>query len=386
MAQRFVHRHLESGDGGRVALVTPGRHWTYAELAELVDRCGNALLTCGVQQGDRMLLALSDSIEFVALWFAAQKIGAVTAEVYTFLQPKDYAYYLAYTAARVVAVDTTTIDAVRQALRDIETRPTLLSTTAGNATEGGEHDLFSLLESSPAQLDAAPLTLDDVAIWKFTTGSTGRPKACVHRLSSPIRSFENYATGVLGLRRDDSVLAVPKLFFGYARDLVALFPLGVAARGILFPERSTPERIFDLIERERPSILVNVPTMMQAMLDHPSAPSRDLSSLRLCTSAGEALPEALHRRWLDIFGVEVLDGIGSSEAYHIYISNRPGRARIGTMGECVPGYDAVVADPDGNPLPDGETGRLWIQGDTAAIMYWGDEARSRETFGENLVR
>jgi acyl-coenzyme A synthetase/AMP-(fatty) acid ligase len=175
---------------------------------------------------------------------------------------------------------------------------------------------------------------------------------------------------------------VPKLFFGYARDLAALYPFGVGAAGIVFPERATTERIFELVARHRPTILVNVPTMIGAMLEQPE---RDLSCLRLCTSAGEALPEELHHRWLDAFGVEVLDGIGSSEAYHIYISNRPGAARPGTLGRAVPGYRARVVDENGREQPEGETGRLWIEGDTAALMYWGAREKSLETFSGDTV-
>ena len=181
------------------------------------------------------------------------------------------------------------------------------------------------------------------------------------------------------------MLPVPKLFFGYARDLAAMFPFGVGATGVIFAERTTPELIFELIARHRPTILVNVPTMMQAMLDHPGASRQDLSCLRLCTSAGEALPEPLHRRWNEAFGVEVLDGIGSSEAYHIYISNRPGRVRPGSIGEVVPGYSAEVVDDQGEPAPDGAIGRLWIRGESAALMYWQDEAASGLTFAGDLV-
>jgi acyl-coenzyme A synthetase/AMP-(fatty) acid ligase len=154
---------------------------------------------------------------------------------------------------------------------------------------------------------------------------------------------------------------------------------------LIFAERTTPELIFELIARHRPTILVNVPTMMQAMLDHPGAADQDLSCLRICTSAGEALPEPLHRRWDDTFGVEVLDGIGSSEAYHIYISNRPGRSRPGSIGEAVPGYGAEVVDDEKQVLPDGQIGRLWVRGESAALMYWGDEDASARTFAPNLV-
>jgi benzoate-CoA ligase family protein len=386
LARWFVDRHLEEGRGERTALLCGERRVTYAELAALVNRTGHVLRDLGVRQEERVLLALSDGVEFVATWYGAQKIGAVTAEVYTFLPTKDFAYYLDYTRAGVVVVDSTTLERVREARAELRDRPwprALL--TVGVAPEDlreGEESLDVLMADAPAALDPAPTSPDDIAIWKFTTGSTGMPKACVHRTETPLRSFEHYARGVLDIRESDVVLAVPKLFFGYARDLAALYPFGVGAAGIVFPERATPERIFELVARHRPTILVNVPTMIRAMLEQPD---RDLSCLRLCTSAGEALPEELHRRWLESFGVEVLDGIGSSEAYHIYISNRPGAARPGTLGQVVPGYTALVVDEDGRELPDGETGRLWVEGDTAALMYWDAREKSNETYAGDVV-
>jgi acyl-coenzyme A synthetase/AMP-(fatty) acid ligase len=190
----------------------------------------------------------------------------------------------------------------------------------------------------------------------------------------------------VGYREDDVVLPVPKLFFGYARDATCLFTYGVGAAGVAFPERSTPERMFDLIERYRPTIMVQVPTMMSAMLAHPGAAERDLSSLRLCLSSGEALPAEVHRRWLDAYGVEVLEGVGSSELYHIYISNRPGRVRPGSVGELVPGYEATLLDADGRDVPDGEPGELWASGQSAGVMYWGDREKSKRTFAGDRVR
>ncbi len=302
-------------------------------------------------------IVLGDSVDFVALWYGAQKIGAVTAEAYTFLQPKDYAYYIEYTDAAVVVADVTTETAIRRVAGE---RQILVV----------DDELRERLEQIPDELEPAPTTKDDVALWKFTTGSTGQPKGAVHPVHSPVLSNDWYAQGVLGIREDDVVLPVPKLFFGYARDLTALYPFGVGAAGIVFPERTTPERIFELIAEHRPTILVNVPTMMAQMVNHPDAASQDLSCLRLCTSAGEALPRELHDRWLDTFGVEVLDGIGSSELYHIYISNRPGRARPGSTGELVPGYEAQLD----------ENGELLVTGDTAALLYWGDDEKTKHTF------
>ena len=382
----FVDRHLEEGRGDRVALLCGERAVTYAELAALVNRAGHVLGDLGVRQEERVLLALSDSVEFVATWYAAQKIGAVTAEVYSFLPAKDFTYYLDYTRAGVVVVDATTLERMREARterRDRRWPRTLLAVgVAPEDLREDEESFDALVARAPAALDPAPTTRDDIAIWKFTTGSTGMPKACVHRMETPLRSFEHYAKGVLDIREDDVVLPVPKLFFGYARDLTALYPFGVGGAGIVFPERTTAERIFELVARHRPTILVNVPTMMRAMIDQPD---HELSCLRLCTSAGEPLPEEMHRRWIDTFGVEVLDGIGSSEAYHIYISNRPGAAQPGTLGQVVPGYTARVVDDDGRELPDGETGRLWIQGDTTALMYWNSREASVRTFAADVV-
>jgi len=386
LAGYFLERNIAEGRGDRTALITAEGDVSYAQLLALTDRIGNVLLEAGVRREERVLLALADSLHFVAAWFAVQKIGGVTAEVYTFLQPHDYTYYLEYTRASAVVVDQPTLQRMRAAVSMSRHAPRLLVTGADPDELGdGELHLESALARAPEALAAAPTTRDDIAIWKFTTGSTGRPKACVHTMRSPLLNFRAYARNVLGMHAGDIVLPVPKLFFGYARDLTALYPFGVGAAGIVFPERTTAEIVFQLIARHRPTILVNVPTMMQAMLDHPDAASQDLSSVRLCTSAGEALPQPLHQRWADTFGVEVLDGIGSSEAYHIYISNRPGRTRPGSIGEVVPGYRAEVVGEHGRGVPDGEIGRLWIRGGTAALMYWNDRNRSNETFAGELV-
>jgi benzoate-CoA ligase family protein len=365
LATWFVDRNVEEGRGERTALISGTGETTYAELAGLVNRYGNLLRDLAVAAQDRVLIVLADSVDFVALWYGAQKIGAVTAEAYTFLQPKDYAYYLEYTDAKVVVADEST----EAAIREVAGRRQVIVV---------DDELRARLEQFPAELEPAPTTKDDVALWKFTTGSTGQPKGAVHPVHSPVLSDAWYAQGVLGMTADDVVVPVPKLFFGYARDLTALYPFGVGGAGIVFPERSTPERIFELIAEHRPTILVNVPTMMAQMIDsvrHGRCQAPDMSCLRMCTSAGEALPRELHDRWLDTFGVEVLDGIGSSELYHIYVSNRPGRARAGSTGELVPGYEAEL----------GENGELLVTGDTAALYYWGDEEKTKRTFDGDTV-
>ena len=385
VATWFVDRNLEEGRGDRTALIVGDRTTTYAELAGLVNRAGNVLRELGLRQGERVLLALNDGVEFVAIWYGAQKIGAITAEVYTYLQPKDYAYFLRYTQARVVVVDLVTLDLIRRAAEGHHATLLVVGVPA-DELRPGERSFDELMPSAPDDLVAAPTTRDDVTIWKFTTGSTGEPKACVHPTRSPVLSFESYARGVLDIGPDDLVLPVPKLFFGYARDLTALYPFGVGGAGIAFAERTTVDRIFELIARHRPTILVNVPTMMSAMVAHPAAAEQDLSCLRLCTSAGEALPAGLHRKWVETFGVEVVDGIGSSEAYHIYISNRPGRGRPGTVGEVAPGYSARVVDDAGEQVPDGEIGTLEVTGPTVALEYYGAPAKTARTFHGDTLR
>jgi benzoate-CoA ligase family protein len=384
LATHFVDRNLE-GRGGNTALIGPDGPTTYAALAALVNRSGHVLRELGVRPEERVLLVLADGVEFVALWFGAQKIGAVTAEAYTFLQPKDYAYYLDYTRAGVVVADSGTLERVREAAGSSSWLRHVLVVGEAGELRPGEVSFAALAAQAPDELEPAPTTRDDIALWKFTTGSTGLPKAAVHPQHSPLLSFEWYARGVLGLREDDVVLPIPKLFFGYARDLTALFPFGVGGTGIVFPERTTPERIFELVSRHRPSILAQVPTMMAAMVAHPDAKEQDLSCLRLCTSAGEALPRELYERWQATFGVEVLDGIGSSESYFIYVSNRPGRVRPGSVGEVVPGYRARVLDDEGREVPDGEVGTLWIEGDTAALLYWNEHEKTKRTFHGDLV-
>jgi benzoate-CoA ligase family protein len=385
VATWFVDRNVEEGRGERTALIVGDGTTTYGQLAGLVNRAGNVLRELGLRPGERVLLALNDGVEFVAIWYGAQKIGAVTAEVYTYLQPKDYAYFLGYTQARVVVVDRVTLDLVRGAAESHDVILLVVGVPAGELRPG-ERSFEELMASASDDLVAAPTTRDNVTIWKFTTGSTGEPKACVHPIRSPVLSFESYARGVLDIGPDDVVLPVPKLFFGYARDLTALYPFGVGGAGIAFPERTTADRIFELIARHRPTILVNVPTMMSAMVAHPAAAEQDLSCLRLCTSAGEALPAGLHRKWVETFGVEVVDGIGSSEAYHIYISNQPGRGRPGTVGELVPGYSARVVNDAGEQVPDGEIGTLEVTGPTVALEYFGAPEKSARTFHGDTLR
>ncbi|MCP2270974.1 benzoate-CoA ligase [Actinokineospora diospyrosa] len=372
IATHFVDRN----DDERTALITDSGPVGYGALKVLVNRVGGALRELGVGQGDRVLLALADGVEFVATWFGAQKIGAVTAEVYTFLRAEDYKYFVDYATPAVVVADATTLPRLRAAG---VARMLVVGVPQEDLLDGESH-FDTLVAARPDTLTAAPTRSADPAMWRFTTGSTGAPKACVLPARSALLSTDWYAFGSLGLRPDDVVLSVPKLFFGYANNMTVLFPFGAGATGIVSPARATPELIFELIRLHRPTILVNVPTMISAMVRHPDAAAQDLGSLRVCVSGGEVLPAALRAEWMDLFGVEVLDGIGSSEAFHGYICNRPGRVRPGSLGEAVPGYRLRVVDRDGTPVPDGEVGQLEITGETVALQYWQAPEKSAETF------
>jgi len=370
-------RFLDPIPGERTALLTADGPTGYAELRALVNQVGNALAGLGVGKGDRVLLAVRDGVEYLATWYAAQRIGAITVDVYNFLTPEEHRYHVNYLEPSIVVVDGSLVPTMRDSGVS-----TMVVLDPGDRLRPGEHDFAKLVAGQSTDLEASPAGPDDVVMWKLTTGSTGKPKACRHAARSPWLSYLWFARDVLDLGPDDVVLPVPKLFSGWARDLVALYAMGAGASAVLFPERSTPERIFELTERHRPTVLVNVPTMIKAMLAHPDASTVDLSSVRMCLSAGEQLPAELHRRWQDTFGVELLDCVGSTESFNAVICNRPGQVRVGSLGRVIPHYEATVTDDNGDPLPDGEVGVLRITGAPVAIDYWKAPEKTAQTFPE----
>jgi benzoate-CoA ligase family protein len=244
----------------------------------------------------------------------------------------------------------------------------------------GEEPFTSAFSSAPSALDTFPSHRDDPAIWLFSGGTTGRPKAVVQTHRSFANTSLCYGKQVIGYRGDDVTLSVPKLYFGYATGSNLFFPFAAGGTTALFPEPVSADVIFEKIRRFKPTVLINVPTMISKMLSHPDARRQDLSSLRVCTSAGEALPAELYRKWKEIFGVELLDGLGTAEMWHIFVSNRPGKARAGSLGTVVPGFEIKVCDDEGRELPDGETGWLWVRGDSRAIGYWQQMEQTMQGF------
>jgi benzoate-CoA ligase family protein len=388
MAAYFLDGRIEEGLGDKIAVYCGDKQYTYREVQQMANEAGNALLRLGVEMEDRVLIVLPDSIEFVATWFGVAKIGAVITMVNTILPSADYEYYLDYTRAKVAVVHAEVMERFTPAA---STSPYLEHTiVVGTKVSGSLESLEGrssirsygrvTMEASDT-LEAAATTPDDIAIWLFTSGSTGHPKAAVHLQHDLPYNTECYAKQVLGIDKDDITLSVPKLFFGYATGTNLLFPFSVGGATALFPERSTAETVFEMIQKHRPTILTTVPTMINSMLQVERARERyDLSSLRFCVSAGEALPPELYNRWIETFGVEILDGIGSAEMFHIYITNYPGDVVPGSLGKIVPGYEASIVDAEGRELPVGEMGTLKIKGDSAALCYWNAHEKSKATF------
>jgi benzoate-CoA ligase family protein len=372
MAEWFLDERIREGRGARPALLTDDRTLTYADVHALASRFGHVLRDADCEPEQRVVIALPDGPEFVAALFGALKIGAVVVMVNPGLPADACEYFLEYTRAAVLVVHRDAGAGFAQAARRAPHLKAVL-------TVGGD-DLARRLEGAAAELETFPSHRDDAAIWLFSGGTTGRPKAVVQTHRSFANTTECYAKGVLRYGEDDVTLSVPKLFFGYATGSNLLFPFSVGASAALFPERCTAEVLFEKIARFRPTILVNVPTMVHRMEAHPDAARQDLSSLRVATSAGEALPVELHRRWSEAFGVELLDGLGTAEMWHVFLSNRPGAVRPGTLGTAVPGFDVRVCDDDGAEVPDGEIGWLRVRGNSRALGYWQQLEKTCESF------
>lgn len=385
MADYFLFDRLKEGKGARTAIRTVAGSWTYAHVAEESLRFANVLRALGVRPEERVLIALPDVPEFAAGIFGTLRVGGVVGMVNPLLPAEDLAYYVEYSRCRVLLCDA---DVAAKLAPFVEKFPLLGGIVVlGEASAGkafrSYHD--AVRAASPA-CEPFPTTRDDPAYWLFTSGSTGKPKAVMHLHHDFPWHTERYAKQVVGYKEDDVTLSVARLFFGYATGTNLFFPFAVGATACLFPEKPTPEVLFEHIERFRPTILTSVPTSINAMVSHPDAPKRDLSSLRAVISAGEALPPELYQRWAKLYGAEILDGIGSAESFHIYISNSPGDVTPGSLGRLVPGFEAKITRSDGAPASTGEVGTLWVRGDSVGVGYWQAHEKSVETFHGDWIK
>jgi len=364
-ASWYVDRHVAEGRGGRVAIEQAGRAVTYAELAERVARAGNALVGLGLAAGDRVLVVVKDCPEFFFFFWGAIKAGIVPVPVSYLMRARDLAFIIADSECRAVVYSPEFAAEVVPGLAAARTGARGLALEA----EGGVLD--DVAAAAP-ELEAAPARPDDIAFWLYSSGTTGRPKGVPHRHRDMPATCEHYAAGILGLGEDDRCYSAAKLFFAYGLGNAMTFPLWVGGTAILDERRPTPETTFETIETLRPTACFGVPTLYAAQLQTLDAAGRgspDLTSLRLCVSAGEALPPDLFRRWKAATGLEILDGIGSTEALHIFISNAPGDVKPGSTGRVVPGYEARIMGEDGAETASGEAGQLEIRGDSTTPGY-----------------
>jgi benzoate-CoA ligase family protein len=360
----FLGDRIRDGQGDRTALHLDDHSLTYSEVEALANGYALTLADAGVGKGDRVLIVMPDTPGFAAAIFGTMRIGGV----FVMLNPDLTTAAMGAIIDRSQAAAAVVAPAHRESFEGslLERKPTVVD----------PEDVQPAAEGP----DTVPTTPDDPAMWLFSGGTTGLPKAVPQTHKSLVNTTRLYGQGSLGLGPDDVTMAVPKLYFGYATGSNLLFPFSVGASSVLFEVHPTPEALFDRIEKHRPTVLVNVPSAINQMLSAPDAAQHDLSSLRVVTSAGEALPETLYHRWVDTFGVELLDGLGTAEMWHVFVTNTVGDVKPGTLGKVVPGFEIKVCDEDGKEVSKGEVGRLWVRGDSLGLGYVDDPDQTTYAF------
>ena len=377
LSAELLDTHLAARRGDRPALRYEGATLSYRDVSRMVARAGSALRSLGVEIEDRVALLLPDSPEFVATFLGAIRIGAVPVTLSTYLTSDDYAELLADCRARVLVAHAGVMPRVAPIRRGL---PHLRRVVLAGEDHGEDLGFDEVTRAQPDELEPEATTADDMAFWQYSSGTTGRPKAVVHLHGPSVAPADLHGTHVAEMRADDRVLSVAKLFFSYGLCSSLLIPFRHGASSILLPGRPEPRLVFETIARERPTLLYSVPTGYAALLALPQSERFDIASLRRCISAGESLPAPLFERWRERFGLEILDGIGSTEIGYIAISNFPGRARPGTSGQVIPGYDARVQRGDGEPTAFDEVGDLLVRGPSTAAFYWRRGAATKHTF------
>jgi benzoate-CoA ligase len=376
-AEDLLARNLTPERRDRIAFVDPaGAATTYAELDVLVNRTANALLGLGLRREDRVGLCLLDTLEWPVTFLAAVRAGLVPVALNTMLTSADYDYLLRDSRARVLVAAGEVMPRLAPVLR---AQPYLEHVV----TVGGDDpalEVSTLRAASPEAFQAAHTSADEPACWQYSSGTSGAPKGVVHVHGALPRIAELFGAQVLGLHEDDVLYSAARMFFGYGMGNSLIFPLAFGARAILSPERPTPEAVARTLTLRRPTVFFGVPTLYASLLASEYLPAREEVAFRLCVSAGEALPAEIGRRWSRHFGVDIVEGIGSTEMLHIFLSNRPGAVRYGVTGRPVPGYEARLVDEAGRPVARGELGELHVKGPTSAQGYWGKRAKTRETF------
>jgi benzoate-CoA ligase len=386
VAAYFVDRNVLEGRGRKIAIESGDEKISYQQLLERTNRTGNALRQVGVRQEERVVLMLLDTPEFLSSFFGIIKIGAVAVPTNTFLKPPEYEYLLNDTRARVLLVSEVLLPVVQLIPR--ERLRYLREIVVVGEPKQGLLSLAELMAAAPPDLEPQPTSRDDVAFWLYSSGSTGSSKGCLHLHRDMVVCSELYAKNILQMREQDRCYSVARLFFAYGLGNAGYFPLSCGATTILSPARPAPAGIFADIERYKPTLFFSVPSNYAALLAHASenGVEFDLSSLRQAVSAGESLPASLFERFKRRFGVEILDGLGSTETLQMVLSNRPGEARPGSSGKIIPGYEAKIVNYEGHPVAPGEIGSLLIKGDSTCTGYWNQREKTQDTFEGHWFR
>jgi benzoate-CoA ligase family protein len=390
MATPLVDRHVTEGRGERPAVRTDQRSYSYRELQELVNRTGNALLAAGVEPEQRVALLLPDCVEFIAAFVAAMKIGAVPVPLNMIAPPPDLAYFLDNSRARALV---STPDLVRPLLDGDQAMLNLVKRILLVGEAMPEHPLVesfaAATAAAAAELATFPTGVDEPCYWLFSSGTTGRPKGTVHLHGDMLACVSPYAEEVVSITPDDSTFSVARLFFSYGLVNSLFLPLMAGASVVLIPDRPEPRRILEVMRRHRPTLFFSVPTSLaqvNAALEGGEGRDQPFACLRLAVSAGEPLPEPLYRRWRSLTGVEVLDGLGSTEVGYIFCSNLPGQVKAGSSGVMIGDHQGRLVDEHGRDVEHGEPGELWVKAESTALHYWNKRAQTKATFAGEWIR
>lgn len=380
-AVAFIDRHLVEGRGARVAIRSDEGDTTYAELAEQVNRAGNALTGLGLGRGDRVIMAIKDCPAFFFVFWGAIKAGLVPVPVNTLLRAHDFRHMIEDSGAGCVVWSPEFAAEMEVALADAVPAP-----AHQLPVDGAERTLSALMAEASPDLRAATATADSDCFWLYTSGSTGLPKGVVHAHRDMVVTSQYYGVGVLGITAADIHFSAAKLFFAYGLGNGMTFPLWTGGQSVLFAGRPTPMDMFEHIERFQPTLYYAVPTLFAAQLSALEGVSPDLSSLRACVSAGEPLPARIFERWREQTGLTILDGIGTTEILHIFIANRTMDARAGVSGKLVPGYEARILDDQDVEIGEGEVGHLWVRGASVMSRYWNQPERTAAALSDGWIR
>lgn len=384
-ASHFVDRHLIEGRGNNVAIIDRGGEHTYDELSRRTNQFANALKKLGLEQESRIGLVLLDTFAFPTAFWGAIKAGIVPIAINTLLTTEHYEYILRDSRIKALIVDKELYNALQPLFKKV---PSLRYIVVNELDSSEDLILESLINSESEQFDVVKTLPDDEAFWLYSSGSTGFPKGVKHVHKNLVCVAETYAKHILNIQEQDTVYSVAKLFFAYGLGNGMIFPFSVGATSILFDARPVPESIINILKEHDPTIFYCVPTAYAALLDAAGIVdlSKMLSRLRTCISAGEALPAKISEEWHNLFDVDIIDGVGSTEMLHIFLSNNQKDVKYGSSGKPVPGYEVKLLDESGNHVACGEIGELFVKGGSSATGYWNKLDKSRETFVGEWVK